>query len=249
MIKLIAFDLDDTLAPLGKGIAPDNLYKLKALEQHGITIAVCSGKPTYYLCGFMRQAELKHPVLIGENGAVIQVGVDLPPQEFYVQDHSPLARQSIQLLREKITVAIPQIWYQPNMVGLTPFPADREEHRIIESMIAACSSELRDIEVYHHADSFDILPKGISKKSGMALLCRILHISPGETVAVGNGINDYPMFDYAALAVGVNVPDAHKVDINFKTPAEALDFLLEYGNGSPIPHSSFVSDRIAISDP
>lgn len=229
MIKLIVFDLDDTLAKIGKGIAPDDLCKLKLLEEQGVTIAICSGKPTYYLCGFMRQVELKNnPILMGENGAVIQVGVDLPPKEVYVQHYSSSSHQSMRLLQDKITAAIPHIWYQPNLVGLTPFTTNKAEHRKIQEIIDSSVNELHDVEVYHHIDSFDIVPKGIDKKSGMKLLGQVLHITQDEIIAVGNGVNDYPMFDYASFAVGINVPDVHQVDINFKTPSEALNFLLEF---------------------
>ena len=228
MIKLIAFDLDDTLAKLGKGIPQHDLQKLKIIEQRGITIAVCSGKPTYYLCGFMRQVELNRPILMGENGAVIQIGVDLPPKEFYIQKYSPLAKKSMKFLEEKITSAMPHIWYQPNMVGLTPFTVSQDDHLKIQHIIDTYANELRDIEVYHHVDSYDIVPKGLDKKSGMNLLGKILHVMPNETIAVGNGLNDYPMFEYAGFAVGINVPDTTKVNVNFTAPSEALDFLLEY---------------------
>ena len=231
MIKLIVFDLDDTLAKLGKGIVQADLIKLKTLEQRGIIVAICSGKPTYYLCGFMRQVELDNPVLVGENGAVIQIGVDLPPKEFYIQEYSLAAQRSMNLLREKITEAIPAIWYQPNMVGLTPFPANTKEHQIIQDILDTYNSELKDIVVYHHVDSYDITPVGINKKSGMQLLSSILNIVPNEIVAVGNGENDYPMFSYAGLAIGINVPDISKVNQSFKTSSEALDFLLEYVTG------------------
>ena len=83
MIKLVVFDLDKTLAELGKGVTPENIKQLKQLEEKGVRIAICSGKTVYYLCGFMRQLELEHPILIGENGAVIQFGVDLPPKNYY----------------------------------------------------------------------------------------------------------------------------------------------------------------------
>ncbi len=82
--------------------------------------------------------------------------------------------------------------------------------------------------VYHSFDSYDITPAGIDKRSGIRLLSGALNIAPGETAAVGNGENDYPMFDYAGLSVGINVPDAGRVDRNFKTSSEALDFLLGY---------------------
>jgi len=228
MIKLIAFDLDDTLAKLGKGILWDDLLKLRALEQKGISIALCSGKPTYYLCGLMRQVELERPVLVGENGAVIQIGVDLPPKQFYVQESSPEARQSIKRLREQITQAIPHMWYQPNLVGLTPFPASKEEFETVQRILDDCAPKLKGVKIYRHCDSYDIVPIGIDKNSGMERLGRILGVTPSETIAVGNGCNDYPMFEYAGFAVGVHVPDEQKVNVNFETPAEALSFLLDY---------------------
>lgn len=228
MIKLIAFDLDDTLAKLGKGIAQTDVRRLLILEQRGITIAVCSGKPVYYLCGFMRQVGLKKPILVGENGAVIQFGVELPPKDFFVQEYSVAARDSIDILREKILDAIPQIWFQPNLIGLTPFPATKDEYVIIENILDTYMGNLADIEVYHHNDSYDIVPRGINKKLGLEVLCRTLNVMPGEVIAVGDGENDYPMFDYAGFSIGINVSDISKVNVNFRKLSEALVFLSDY---------------------
>ena len=69
---------------VGGGDLPAGFQALRQLEERGVRIAVCSGKPTYYLCGFLRQVELRDPILIGENGAVIQMGVELPPRNFYI---------------------------------------------------------------------------------------------------------------------------------------------------------------------
>lgn len=226
MIRLIVFDLDGTLAALGKGIEPENLELLRALEAAGARIAICSGKPTYYLCGFMRQVGLKAPVLVGENGAVIQLGVDLPPRDYHVAPYSAAAKRSIRLLRERIEQAVPGMWYQPNEVGLTPFPRNDAEFAAVQSVIDALKDEIRDVIVYRHCDSFDITPEGITKKSGLERLGALLDISAEETIAVGDGVNDYPMFEYAGHAVGVNVKDEGKVDVNFATANEALKYLL-----------------------
>lgn len=228
MIKLIAFDLDDTLAKLGRGITRTDVRKLLILEQRGITIAVCSGKPVHYLCGFMRQVGLKKPILVGENGAVIQIGVELPPKNLFVQEYSVAARDSMNFLRKKILDAIPQIWFQPNLVGLTPFPSNNEENATIKKILDTYMCNLADIEVYHHDDSYDIVPLGINKKLGLELLCHTLNVIPSEVIAVGDGENDYPMFDYAGLAIGVNVSDISKVNVNFRKLSEALLFLLDY---------------------
>lgn len=226
MVRLIVFDLDGTLAALGRGIEPENLGMLRALEDAGVRIAICSGKPTYYLCGFMRQAGLKAPVLVGENGAVIQFGVDLPPKDYFVAPYSEAAKRSIRLLREKIEEAVPGMWYQPNEVGLTPFPRNDSEFAAVQGVIDTLKDEIGDVIVYRHCDSFDITPEGITKKSGLARLGALLGIAPEETIAVGDGVNDYPMFEYAGHAVGVSVKDESRVDVNFAGIGEALAYLL-----------------------
>ena len=226
MYKLIVFDLDGTLAELGKGIVPGDLALLRALEDKGARIAICSGKPTYYLCGFMRQVGLKAPVLVGENGAVIQLGVDLPPKDYHVAPYSDAARRSIRLLRDAFEQAVPGMWYQPNEVGLTPFPRSDAEFDAVQERIDALAPQLRDVIVYRHCDSFDITPDGITKKSGLARLGALLGMAPEETVAVGDGVNDYPMFEYAGYSVGVNVKDVQKVNVNFASANEALQHLL-----------------------
>lgn len=82
-IKLLVFDLDSTLAPIGKGMGEKELKLFRRLDQLQIPIAVASGKTCDYLCGFLRQVGLKNPIMIGENGAMIRFGVDLPPREHY----------------------------------------------------------------------------------------------------------------------------------------------------------------------
>lgn len=227
MYRLIVFDLDGTLAALGKGIEPDDVNTLRRLEAAGARIAICSGKPTYYLCGLMRQVGLRAPVLVGENGAVIQLGVDLPPRDYFVAPYSDAAKRSIRLLADALSVEVPGMWYQPNEVGLTPFPRDAAEFDAVQRVIDRLAPQMQDVIVYRHCDSFDITPDGITKKTGLARLGGLLGIPAEETACVGDGVNDYPMFEYGGLAVGVNVKDETKVDRNFASIGEALAFLEE----------------------
>ena len=226
MIRLIAFDLDNTLAGLGEGICPENLERLKKIESKGVMIAVCSGKPVDYLCGFMRQAGLKDAVLVGENGAVIQFGVGLPPDRFYILPYSEAAKESLAFIKNNISGLFPHIWFQPNLTGVTPFPENAEEFEGISGFLGKHKQEFTDVEVYRHIDSFDIVPKGIDKKKGLEYLVELTGILPKETVAVGDGVNDYPMFEFAGYSVEINLKDITKADSNFGTVTEALDHLL-----------------------
>lgn len=225
MIKLIVFDLDNTLAPVGKGILPETIERLKAIEKSGIQIAICSGKPTFYTCGLMRQVELDDPILIGENGAVIQFGVDLPPRRYEVQTYSKEAKETIRFLRGKIEEQLPHVWFQPNEVGLTPFLTKQEEFDTINKILEDYKEQVNDVIVYEQFDCFDITPNGITKKSGIEKLANMLSVSPEEMIAVGDGINDYPMFEFAGKALGVKVKDTDKVDKNFDSIIEALTYI------------------------
>ena len=225
MTKLVVFDLDNTLAELGKGITSANIDKLKQIEALGIQIAICSGKPVSYLCGFMRQVGLESPILIGENGAVLQMGVELPPKEQYVLSYSRRAKESLTMIKREIDSRIENIWYQPNLVGVTPFPKNETEFDVIEKLLIEKKDIVQDVKIYRHVDSFDIVPVGIDKKAGIHLLAQQLHLQPEEMIAVGDGVNDYPMFAYAGTALGVNVKDERFVDQNFETIEAILDFL------------------------
>ena len=225
MIKLIVFDLDNTLAPVGKGIFPETIEKLKEIEKTGIRIAICSGKPTFYTCGLMRQIELENPIFVGENGAVIQFGVDLPPRRYEVQTYSKEAKETIRFLRGKIEEMLPHVWFQPNEVGLTPFLTKQEEFDVINKILADYKEQVNDVIVYKQFDCFDITPNGITKKSGIEKLANMLGVLPEEMIAVGDGINDYPMFEFAGTALGVNVKEPDKVNVNFNSIFEVLEYI------------------------
>ncbi len=228
MIRLAAFDLDGTLAEIGLGIEKKDYRLLVELERLGTRIAVVSGKPAFYLCGFMRQVNLDEPILLGENGGVIEFGTDVPPRRFYTLPCSDKAASAIALLRSEFTKAIPDLWYQPNMIGLTPFPKSASEFDIIQKILDSNREKLDDVDVYRHVDSFDITPKGINKHSGLEMLAGILGIGSDEIAAIGNGVNDYPMFEYAGLSLGVKLPDPEKVTYHFDNIHSALVHLIAH---------------------
>ena len=227
MIRLLVFDLDSTLAPIGMGIGEEELKILKILENKGVRIVICSGKTCDYLCGFVRQLELKDPVLIGENGAVIRFGVDLPPREHYRVPFSKEAAVSLKNIRGILEEKFPHIWFQPNKVGVTPFPTSQEEFQKIEDLLEEYKKKMKDVSVFRHIDSFDIVPAGIDKAKGIRYLLNILGMSEEEMIAIGDGENDYGMFAMAGYAVGVNVKEEGRVNRNCKTTLEMLKFLTE----------------------
>ena len=228
MIRLVIFDLDSTLAPIGQAMGEEEVRLFRKLEECGVRIAICSGKTCDYLCGFMRQIGLKNPIMIGENGAVIRFGVDLPPKQYYKIPFSKDAKESLQKIRKIIEDRFPHIWFQPNKIGVTPFPTTEEEFEEIAVLLEENKEQMKEIEIYRHVDSFDIVPAGIDKGVGISYLLQRMNISPKEIIAVGDGVNDYSMFSLAGFSVGVNVVEDWRVEANCKNTLEMLLFIIEY---------------------
>ena len=225
MVKLLVFDLDSTLAPLGQGIGEEELKLFRKIEKNGVRIAICSGKTCDYLCGFMRQVGLEKPILIGENGAVIRFGVDLPPKYYHRIPFSKEIEAALDQIKKMLEEQFPHIWFQPNKIGVTPFPTSEEEFEEIQKILDAWKSGQEGIQIFRHVDSFDIVPEGIDKSVGIQYVLKLLGITTKEMVAIGDGVNDYCMFEMADFAVGVNVKEAFRVNKNFATTLEMLEFI------------------------
>lgn len=227
MHKLIVFDLDGTLAKLGKGMEEYDRELLRKLEKMGYTIAICSGKPCYYLCGFMRQVEIEHPILVGENGAAYMFGVDLPPKQHYIYPYSERAGQQMKMVRTLIDEACEEpMWYQPNEIAVTPFPESEKTFEQVQQVLDQHQEELDELVVYRHVDSFDITPKVINKGNGMAYLTELLQIEQKDVIAVGDWLNDVPMFEYADCSIRVGNRLEYPTDYAFDTITEALEYMI-----------------------
>ena len=225
MIKLLFFDLDGTLAPVGLPVPGRCVRALRKISRHGVRIAVCSGKPVAYLNGFARQLGIEDIILCGENGLTYQLGVGLPPSEYGAlginsADIGSLARVSAHFKAEFGD----SCWYQPNEYAFTPFPHDVRDFPRMRAFLENALKGTR-LALYDHPDCFDILPRGADKGKALLNICALLGIDVKETVAVGDHINDYPMFAVAGLSVGISLADKDRARVNVRSPGQALDYL------------------------
>lgn len=223
----VVFDLDGTLAPVGEETDRECVDLIHRIRESGARIALSSGKPTFYLCGYARQMGLRDAFLIGENGGVIVEGVDLPPVRFEMARLPGKTRRALKELREKMEEAFPdKIWYQPNETALTPFPYGEEIFPPLKKLIEDYITPDMLLSVYEHPDCFDIEFSSLSKGEGLKALSRMTGVPTEEMIAVGDWTNDYPMFREAGYSVGIHLPEPDKADANFPTLKEALLHIL-----------------------
>ncbi len=227
-IKLLVFDLDSTLAPIGKGMGEKELKLFRRLDQLQIPIAVASGKTCDYLCGFLRQVGLKNPIMIGENGAMIRFGVDLPPKEHYQVPISKEAVTSLKRVREILEENFTDLWYQPNLTQVTPFPKDKAGLDKIAECIKVHEHQLQDIVIHRQSDCFDFVPRGMDKSVGISYVLEKMNLTWDQVMAIGDGVNDYGMFEKAGIRLGVKVKEEERVDYNFDSTEKMLSYLLTF---------------------
>ena len=226
MERLVVFDLDGTLAEIGEAVKAENVDKLKEIEKYA-HVAICSGKPIYYLCGLTRQLGLKKPIHIGENGAVICFGYDLPPSRYERVKVDKKARNILDKLREDIEEKLGDgVWFQPNEVALTPFPRGEKEWEILDEIVQDYSEALQGVNVYRQCDCYDFSPCDIDKAVGVKKVMTYLGVCKDGLFVVGDGNNDLSMLSLSENSYGIDIQDKSVAKINCQIVDEALDSIL-----------------------
>ena len=231
MLKAAVFDLDGTLCAVGKAILPETLALLDQLQQRGVQLALSSGKPIYYLCGLLRQTGLRDVILMGEHGASVQRGVDLPPRFPSRMPVAPHTRAALAGLQEKLEAEFgARIWLQPNQTEVTPFFSDETTHADLRAFLAReLNAEEMGITVYDQSDCIDLCPTGLDKGSGLAFLCtRMRWDLAAETAAVGDGVNDEPMLRIAGCSIGIGRRPVAGAQFTVPSIQDAITHLLTW---------------------
>lgn len=227
MIKLVFFDLDGTLAPVGLPCPRRCAAALRKIRASGVRLAVCSGKPVAYLNGFARQIGIPDLVLCGENGLTFQLGVDLPPAVSGILGVRKSDLSALGTVAKGFKAEFgDKCWYQPNEYSFTPFPRKAEYFAPMREYLRAALKNTSLI-IYEHPDCFDILPRGVDKGEALLNVCRLLGVNADECAAVGDHINDHPMFAAAGRSIGIKLEDASRADINTRSLNEALDLIIK----------------------
>lgn len=226
-IKLIIFDVDNTLAEPNRPIHDRVIHRIKQIEALGTKIALISGKPSAYLCGFARQIGLQTPIICGENGAFINYSSNFPPEKEYINNPGKKEAELLEGLKSVIINEFgKKVWIQPNRVNLTIFPKTRKTKNDLSERLAAFSTKpfFKKLRIYEHSDSIEIVPSKINKGRALRKIKSLEKLKKEEIIAVGNGENDIPMFKEAGISIGINFNNA---TYTFPDIKKALECIIE----------------------
>lgn len=232
-IKIVFFDIDDTLRLKTTGYMPQSIQQVfKSLKEKGILTGIATGRTPYGLVPEIKNLQPDFFVMI--NGAYVE---DAKGKNIY---HQPMSQELIEsvidwtkeigieygmLGSQKGTLSrrtdrISQVmdliyedldtnplFYKENEVyQLLTFEKDGEE-AILPSHL---QSDLRSIR--WDAISSDIVLKQSSKALGVAKVVEKLGLKPENVLVFGDGLNDIELFDYAgiSIAMGHSHPELQK---------------------------------------
>lgn len=211
MLKLIAFDIDNTLAELDKAMKSETIEALKELEKKQVQILFISGRPVSYVTGFVRQIGLENPIVSGSNGGVVKESITVPPKGYYCMAVSDYQRRQMQLIYKELEDHFgDKIWFQPNQMQISVFHYTVHVRKELEDFVETKfdDAEIRKaFKAYMHFDCIDIMPVQVSKGNGLLYVVEQMGIPQEATIAVGDSINDHSMFAKAHRSIGINMDE------------------------------------------
>ena len=199
------FDLDGTLALLGGPIPDDIIARLNLFSDKGVQIVFGSGMPVAYLEGVVRQCRLPGVILIGENGADMQLGNEsCTPFEFDPSVIFPKFAELKKEICERFDGVKPR--FSRNTVNFTVFFKDKGEKRLIAEVLKGHRQFFKDNSMYidEAIDAFSIVPNEATKGNAIRVLAKKLGIDLRKFIAVGNDRNDVSMYEVVGTSVEIS---------------------------------------------
>ena len=225
-IKIIFFDIDDTLRNSKTGFIPSTIPTIfKQLREKGILTGIATGRGIFGIVPEIKA--LKPDFFVTLNGAYIEdkkgnviysnkivkdkveeyiawtkeVGIDYG----LVGSHAAKLSRRTEMISQAIDPIYPNLevdrdFYQnEDIYQMWTFEEQGDDLTLPDSL----ASTLRMVRWHEH--SSDVVPISGSKAAGVAKVVDQLGLKPENVMVFGDGLNDLELFDYAGISVAMGV--------------------------------------------
>ena len=225
-IKIIFFDIDDTLRNSKTGFVPSTIPTIfKQLRENGILTGIATGRGIFGVVPEIKA--LKPDFFVTLNGAYIEdkkgnviysnkiakdkveeyitwtkeVGIDYG----LVGSHVAKLSRRTEMISQAIDPIYPDLEVDPDfyqkedIYQLWTFEEQGDDLVLPDTL----ASTLRMVRWHEH--SSDVVPISGSKASGVAKVVDQLDLKPENVMVFGDGLNDLELFDYAGISVAMGV--------------------------------------------
>lgn len=225
-IKIIFFDIDDTLRNSKTGFIPSTIPTVfKQLREKGILTGIATGRGIFGVVPEIKA--LKPDFFVTLNGAYIEdkkgnviysnkiakdkveeyitwtkeVGIDYG----LVGSHAAKLSRRTEMISQAIDPIYPDLEVDPDfyqnedIYQMWTFEEQGDDLVLPESL----ASTLRMVRWHEH--SSDVVPISGSKAAGVAKVVDQLGLKPENVMVFGDGLNDLELFDYAGISIAMGV--------------------------------------------
>ena len=225
-IKIIFFDIDDTLRNSKTGFIPSTIPTVfQQLREKGILTGIATGRGIFGVVPEIKA--LKPDFFVTLNGAYIEDKkgnviysnkIAKDKVEEYITwtkevgiDYGLVGSQAAKLSRrtEMISQAIdpiypdlevdPDFYQKEDIYQMWTFEEQGDDLVLPDTL----ASTLRMVRWHEH--SSDVVPISGSKAAGVAKVVDQLGLKPENVMVFGDGLNDLELFDYAGISVAMGV--------------------------------------------
>ena len=225
-IKIIFFDIDDTLRNSKTGFIPSTIPTVfKQLREKGILTGIATGRGIFGVVPEIKA--LKPDFFVTLNGAYIEdkkgnviysnkiakdkveeyitwtkeVGIDYG----LVGSHAAKLSRRTEMISQAIDPIYPDLEVDPDfyqkedIYQMWTFEDQGDDLTLPESL----ASTLRMVRWHEH--SSDVVSISGSKAAGVAKVVDQLGLKPEIVMVFGDGLNDFELFDYAGISVAMGI--------------------------------------------
>jgi len=247
-VSLVAVDLDGTLLTSAGSVAPEGAHLLRLAARQGVRVVLATSRNPDAVRFFCRLLEINDPIIC-TNGAQVWASPDGPVWAHHAiprQVALTLAEWADMHDWElSVTVGATTYWRQrpgqalgpitphvtvvsTNADAITGDPLRMLAHQpeAINSLRSLCQQFPAQCYAQVHckpdgtAHSLGMFAPSADKGTALALVCERLGIGRENVMAIGDNINDLPMFPHAQLSVTMgNAPQVVKQKVNIIAPS------------------------------
>lgn len=233
-MKLVASDLDGTLMRSDGTVSRRTKEAIASVEAAGATFVMVTGRPPRWMKAVAEQTGHRG-IAVCANGAIVyDLHTEQVVESFLLSSDSALkVSEALRLQIDGVAFAV-EYHDRPFGHEQTYIPRwDSQDGKVVAPIEQLLSRDVVKLLARHptlgpdefldkaydvvgdactvtHSSSdglLEISALGISKATGLALVCSQLGVQPGDVVAFGDMPNDLPMLEWAGL--GVAVANAH----------------------------------------
>lgn len=237
LVKLVITDVDGTLAAINsKDVSAANIDAIKALEQRNVHVAIASARsieparPIIEKCGLTGWQVVDGCATLHNYSTEETVRIQWLDVQRLVKIAQGVVRcaELIDCFPDTRMIA-PSEFDISQIVDEAPYVYLKTHEKYIEQIyghIADISNVVGSI-VASEPDGIchiQIVDKAATKQHGFTALQEQIGVTPGQTLAIGDGDNDLPLFEAARIKVAMgNASDKLKQRATYVTDAVAED--------------------------